>query len=62
MNPGFGLHIKQEGSPVHPDDIEGELSNRQYLRQLIACCKSNGIDITKEGAYHFIMRYNEETC
>jgi hypothetical protein len=33
---GFGIaRIKQEGAPIHPDDIEGELSDARYYTQLV---------------------------
>jgi hypothetical protein len=35
--PGFGLaHLRGEGEPLHPDDMECDLSEEQYDMQLKA--------------------------
>ena len=37
----FGMaHLKGEGMPVHPDEIEGDLSDEQRARQLQAYQKA----------------------
>ena len=33
--PGFA-HLKGEGAPIHPDDVDGDLTKKQYARQLKA--------------------------
>lgn len=30
------VHLRGEGQPIHPDDIERELSDKQYEKQLNA--------------------------
>jgi hypothetical protein len=37
MSNGFGMaHIKGEGKPLHPDDIDADMNDEQYERQLKA--------------------------
>jgi len=46
---GFGkVRLKQEGCAIHPDDVEGELTDTQYLHQLEAYEKSTG-DMDRRG-------------
>lgn len=45
---GFGLcNIKKEGCAMHPDDIETDLTDAQYERQLRAYLESTGDDINR---------------
>jgi hypothetical protein len=42
---GFGLaHIRGEGKPLHPDDINCEWSEEGYARQLDAYNKCYGVE------------------
>ena len=49
---GFGMaHLKMEGAPVHPDDVEGDMTPEQEARQLDAYTKAvNGPAKKKGGA------------
>jgi len=34
---GFGLaHLKMEGAPIHPDDLEADMTPAFYARQMAA--------------------------
>jgi len=45
----FGLaHVKCEGGGVHPDDIDRDLTDEQYLRQLHAYARHRGIEQTQK--------------
>ena len=30
------IHLKMEGAPIHPDDIDAEMSDEFYIKQLQA--------------------------
>jgi hypothetical protein len=45
----FGLAtLKAEGAPVHPDEIEADLTDEQYLRQLQRYKDCHGADSVNE--------------
>ena len=42
------FHFKKEGAPLHPDDIDADLSQDAYLTQLEAYCKYFGVVLMPE--------------
>lgn len=51
---GFGLaRVRPEGSPIHPDEVNRELTDKQYLAQLQAYKDYHGFAVTRS---EFVVR------